>query len=46
MWAFGVLFFYMLNAAYPFEIHPAWKIENKYAEMVKQAKDFSYRKVV
>lgn len=53
MWAFGVLFFYMLNLSYPFgtasidtEINPYWTLAEKCKELTKQAEQFSYRKAV
>jgi len=53
MWAFGVLFFYMLNLDYPFciwalilEINPRLPPEFKKVALGKLATDFSYRKAV
>lgn len=46
MWAFGVLFFYMLNQDFPFKTNPYWSVEEKAKELTKQATNFSYRKSV
>lgn len=53
MWAFGVLFYYMLNLAFPFcifchyiEILPYWDLKTKHEQLSKMAKLFSYKKSV
>ena len=49
MWAFGVLFFFMLNKEFPFsnfylisETNALLSPERKHAELAKVSKDFSY----
>lgn len=46
MWAFGVLLYFMLNMEFPFKLNPHATIEQKREELIKQAKDFSYSKLV
>ena len=53
MWAFGILFFFMLNVEFPFskqlsmkELKENWNTEMKCAELKKMATNFSYSKAV
>ena len=53
MWALGVMFFFMLNADYPFskfhhnsELKPHLYFERRGRELRKLAKDFSYKAAV
>lgn len=46
VWAFGVLFYFMLNLDYPFKSNPLWPPSRKEAELRKQAADFSYAAAV
>jgi len=46
MWAFGVLFYFMLNMEFPFKANMAPKTKKKSEELIKIATDFSYKKFV
>jgi serine/threonine protein kinase len=46
MWAFGVLFYFMLNMEFPFKLHSAPKTKKKSEELIKLATDFSYKAAV
>lgn len=46
MWAFGVLFYFMLNMQFPFKLNPHWTPEKKEVELKKLATTFSYSKAV
>lgn len=46
MWAFGVLFYFMLNMEFPFKLNSAPKTKKKSEELIKMATDFSYKALV
>lgn len=46
MWAFGVLFFFMLNMEFPFKLNPHWEPERKENELKKMAAKFVYSNAV
>lgn len=46
MWAFGVMFYYMLNHEYPFRLNPHWSNEKTLKELVIMANKFNFKKSV
>lgn len=46
MWAFGVLFYFMLNMQFPFKANLAPKSKKKSEELIKVATNFSYKTFV
>ena len=49
MWAFGVMFFFMLNKEYPFRKRENMgfiEIVNEEEDLIEQARNFSYKKFV